>query len=195
MIFKLLKTTTQLWLILLVAVVSSCGQAVTVNSNPKDQAPPKLDKLFNSPETKFSIRLPDNATTMPEFGEAKKTSNKEDRIFEWSSSNGAILVQVTTDLTGILVKNQDAVLAHALDFGIKSVNGKLISDEPVTLGSIRGRQIEVVDSNGIKMFAKAYVTGNEVFLVIVAPKRGVEGADKVMKEVLDSFSITDQPKN
>jgi hypothetical protein len=198
MSFKVMRVGILALLTSCLAIITASGQAVVVTPTPprkaelsQDKKIIKLDRAFTSPDGQFRIKLPDAAEPLSELGRSKKTSDQEDRTFDWTTPKGEILVQITIDLTGILVKNQDAVLNHALDFGIKQSNAKLLSSESIMLGTIRGRKVEV-DLDGEKLFARAFVTGDRIYLVVGGAKRGVDGAEKAIQDALDSFLITVQ---
>ena len=77
----------------------------------------------------------------------------------------------------------DTALTRTMDAEVaKFKDGRRISDEPVSLGTIHGRKVEVATPNEkVPRLLRAYATGGRVYFLT---------GSQAMKDTLDSFAIT-----
>lgn len=157
----------------------------------------KPDDVYQSWEGRFSIRLASRmisgySAMTPESAGAPRSGGS----YNWRAKEGEFLIQYFDDLEEKLAKNSpqelEQVLSYTLNNGIQKVKGTDRDERSVKLGSVPGRKAKFKIPSGATMFARNFIEGNRVFLLIGQVTASEKEAEKLVENVLDSFRILSQ---
>lgn len=145
--------------------------------------------VFRSKDGKFSVTMPDKPTE--KTNKVKTAAGEvEAHLFLVNQKDGTLLVSYS-DYPAVAADGVEKVLAGVVEGNVKSLKGKLASEEKITLGTKKhpGREIRVEVPDSKRLYrAKLFLVGNRLYQVVVL------GSDefaksKPVEDFLKSFAI------